>query len=278
MNIKSSFLASLVSSPKLSASERPESFIGQINPTKNTLSSSLPSVLSGGGIHALSPWTFDMKDLNCYLLLYTKAGCGKLLVNNQVFTLDASSFLFLDCSCRFRFDIAVEPWEYDILFITGDILSTYYKLLPEQTPAITSISPHSDIATNMEYLAHKRIWSTVSSQLIASDLLNHIITALLTSILQEDVTISQVPAHIENIREQFEQNYPEPYSLDALAEQYHISKYRLCREFKTAYGEPPLQYLNRLRIDIAKRLLLTTALRVHEVGSRVHRTSFSKGC
>ncbi len=269
MNLRECFLSSLVSSPKHSPQNKPEDFLGQLFHECHPLCPQMPHILSSGSINATYPWSFHMNGINCHMLLYTTRGCGKLLVNHQVYTLDASSILFFDCTNRFRIDIAVEPWNYQVLFLEGELLSSYYQLLPDGQPGIIRALPHSELAMNIEALTLQKPNSGTCSRLVTSDLLNHTLTGIVTSLINKEDSTARIPDHLEKIREQFDRNYREFYSLELLAQQYHVSKYRLCREFSSAYGYPPLQYLNRHRIDVAVHLLLTTDLRVHEIGSQV---------
>jgi transcriptional regulator GlxA family with amidase domain len=59
------------------------------------------------------------------------------------------------------------------------------------------------------------------------------------------------------------------FSLAALARHLSVSERTLNRRFKLAVGEAPLQYLQSLRVDVAKRLLETGKSRVDAVGARV---------
>lgn len=268
MNIKTSFLKSLTSAPKLSSGHRPEEFLGHVYSEEVNSDSSFLRILSGGMIQASSPYSFDIRSLDCYMLLYTKSGCGKLLIQNQVYTLMQSSLLFLDCHERFRLDIAIAPWEYQILFITGNQLKNYYDLLPGGT-AIMPLLPYSETALCLEKLAVFDISEQTASVLSASSLLNTIITGCVVYQLTDNSPSQLISSYLSEMKELFDTNFQENYSLDDLEEHFHISKYRLCREFGAAFHMPPLQYLNRKRIEVAKHLLLTTSLKVHEVGSRV---------
>ena len=48
-----------------------------------------------------------------------------------------------------------------------------------------------------------------------------------------------------------------------------MSRYRLCREFSSFYGMPPLRYLTEKRLEEAKKILLTTDFSIHEVSSMI---------
>jgi two-component system response regulator YesN len=68
------------------------------------------------------------------------------------------------------------------------------------------------------------------------------------------------------IRERFTD--PE-FSLEAASERAGVSKNHLSFEFSRETGETFTEYVARLRVDEAKRLLVTTSLHVYKVGERV---------
>jgi YesN/AraC family two-component response regulator len=59
------------------------------------------------------------------------------------------------------------------------------------------------------------------------------------------------------------------FSLEAASERAGVSKNHLSFEFSRETGETFTEYVARLRVDEARRLLVTTALHVYEVGERV---------
>lgn len=266
MDIKKKFLDSLVSAPKLPSDSRPESFLGHICSADDDSDFPLWKVLSGGNITAVSPWSFDIRSLDCFMLLYSKAGCGKLLLDGQVHTLMESSLLFFDCRQRFRLDIAIEPWDYEVLFITGKQMSDYYDIIAGKT-AIMPLPRFSESAFRLDKLLIFAQSTSLSSRLTAASYLNSVITNCVVYQLPEEEASSPIASYLAEMKSLFDNYFQEDYSLDELEARFHISKYKLCREFSAVFGMPPLQYLNRKRIEFAKHLLLTTSLKVHEVGS-----------
>lgn len=61
----------------------------------------------------------------------------------------------------------------------------------------------------------------------------------------------------------------EPYRLDRLARSFAVSPRTLLRRFQAETGQSPLTYLQRARVDAAKRLLASTTLSVAAITERV---------
>jgi AraC family L-rhamnose operon transcriptional activator RhaR len=59
------------------------------------------------------------------------------------------------------------------------------------------------------------------------------------------------------------------WRLDVLSEQLRLNPSYLVRLFRAQVGEPPMKYLSRMRAERAANYLLTTHLRVGEIGQRV---------
>jgi two-component system response regulator YesN len=64
-------------------------------------------------------------------------------------------------------------------------------------------------------------------------------------------------------------HYDEKISLDDVAQNIHLSKHYLCNAFKKATGENMSLYINKLRIEKAKRLLLESDGKIKEIFEEV---------
>jgi AraC-like DNA-binding protein len=266
MDIRTHFSDAFVSTPKVPSGHTPEEFLGHDFEAASRPDSAFFGILSGGHLICSSPYSFDLRSLDCFMLLHTLKGCGKLLIDGSVYTLSENTLLLFDCHRRFRLDIAIEPWEYQVLFITGAGLDDYYRLLPEGSIALAPVMPYSDTVFCLEKLFTLDKSLSLSAGLTISSLLNTVITNCIIAQLPEKSTGKTAP-YLRDMKDLFDTRFQESFSLDDCAERFHISKYRLCREFKAAYGISPLQYLNHKRISYAQHLLLTTSVKVHEAGS-----------
>jgi AraC-like DNA-binding protein len=75
----------------------------------------------------------------------------------------------------------------------------------------------------------------------------------------------QLLMHLRRARDHIDRHYREPLDLDALAKVAGVSKYHFARTFEVAYGEPPIRYLTRRRIERAQDLFRHANLTVTEV-------------
>lgn len=76
---------------------------------------------------------------------------------------------------------------------------------------------------------------------------------------------AQVETTIAEMRRRSDESLP----LDALAEAAHLSRFHFARVFREVTGVPPGRFLTALRMERAKRLLLTTSLPVTEISLEV---------
>jgi AraC-like DNA-binding protein len=72
-------------------------------------------------------------------------------------------------------------------------------------------------------------------------------------------------AHLRRARDHIDRDYAEPLDLTRLAAVAGVSKYHFARCFQATYGETPIRYLTRRRIERAQDLLRTANLTVTEV-------------
>ena len=61
----------------------------------------------------------------------------------------------------------------------------------------------------------------------------------------------------------------EPWTLDALASEVHLSRSQLVRAFDATVGASPMAYLRQMRVERMARLLVSTDLSVGEAARQV---------
>jgi AraC-like DNA-binding protein len=82
---------------------------------------------------------------------------------------------------------------------------------------------------------------------------------------ESDVRESRALLEMGKLISTLEQRYPEPWTLEQMAKQAHLSRTSLLRVFRQATGKSPIDYLIGLRIEGAKRLLRRSDLAMTDI-------------
>jgi AraC-like DNA-binding protein len=75
----------------------------------------------------------------------------------------------------------------------------------------------------------------------------------------------QLLAQLRQARDHVDRHDREPLDLDELARVAGVSKYHFARSFEATYGETPIRYLTRRRIERAQDLLRAANLTITEI-------------
>ena len=88
------------------------------------------------------------------------------------------------------------------------------------------------------------------------------------SLSENNVTGSanpRIPGYLDVMWHIIHHHFSEQHTLQSFADLFGISHYRLCREYRNAFGISPMLDLNNTRIEHAKKMLLETPLNIREI-------------
>lgn len=270
MNLNTLFKNSIASAPQVPRGYQIDSFLDpySIYEAEDVHSKALLfKLLAKGEARTTSPWVFDMLPASCCILLYSKKGSGSIRVNSAIHMLPESSLLLFDCNKRYKIQIESNVWEYQIFIIEGSGLSAFLPLLPPEGILVTNVREPSLCYSYLEQLDSLCYQHKLRYRLQIADLIHRLIT--FCTVYEQASEYNESPEYIDAIRAFLESEYSKEHTLAELEDKFHVSKYRICHEFKERYHMPPLQYLNWRRIEAAKVLLTSTSYKIYEVGNMV---------
>ena len=271
------FFKALEKPPVLPAHIPADIFLGRPYHIMEETENRFLTILSGGIVEAQEPYSYVLRAFSppptTRMLLYTKEGGGVLRAGNKDHALTPQTLRYFDCSSAglspWKVEITGPVWKYIVFFITGNDLDAYEKLLTGKDPLLIHVKPHGTILPCIEKLLAGAEGTTLLDKLTDAALLHGILTELWTQALSLTNTYASCPPYLLEIKYTLDTLFMNPFRLQDLEDHYHISKYRICREFAAAFGKPPLRYLNDVRIEAAKNLLLTGDKRIHEIAAQV---------
>ena len=234
---------------------------------------SLPYLISKRDVSVTSPFSYEAAGLDAYCLLYTTKGAGTLYCDNAAqvnaaYDLTKGSLAFIDCHADHKLVCRHNIWEYTICFVSSPVTGYYHQKLQTLGGCIFKLGSNADLLSLWDKLLKTQI-DDEAHGLMRSRILTDLYTQLYLARSMELSNSYHVPSYIVDMKKSFDTAYDEQYSLDELAQKYDVNKYRLCREFAQYYEDTPLQYLNSVRLEKAKELLLHSDEKIVTIGQMV---------
>ena len=165
MNISTTFLNALKhTSSDVEGQRSPEILLGQIY--KVSLEDKgflLP--LAGGEFRLLNPFYYEWNPFPSYLLLYTLEGSALLTTRDNGVILDHEHLLFLDCSQGFSLRLLQGKWRFQMFFLSGRELSSYYSIFEAYFTCCYPIPIGSCVSQRMQQLTKFPFTPTPAEQL-----------------------------------------------------------------------------------------------------------------
>lgn len=206
--------------------------------------------------------------LASWLIAQTFAGKGMLEYEGTSYTLEPGDVFWIDCRRPHAYE-AVSPqgWGYRMLHLDGAALAGLYAPVLQRGCVKFTPQPDSVFQTALRELFAKAAHQDEAFELTAHRILTELVCDLLAQLPQ--YSRRTLPPVVRRQQDWLRENCTAPLTLEAVAEQFHLSKYHLEREFRRHTGQTVFAYLAACRIERAKRLLRTTDLPVAEIGTQV---------
>lgn len=226
-------------------------------------------LLSCGEASASYSCSWEISFIPCYHFLYIYEGTLDVACKDTHITCPASSVLFIRLGESVIYQTTSSRCRYFEACLTGGALSNYAAFLPHVLSYKKELAGASVLWNNIDLVSNLSSEASVIDTFKISKWFNDILTELCVYVSSSSKKKDSTPSYLMSIKKKMDTDYSSQFSLDDLEDEYRISRYRICREFSQHFGSSPMHYLNHQRILAAKKLLLTTDLSVHEVGSQV---------
>lgn len=224
-------------------------------------------ILNYAKLQANPLFNITFNSMDSYLILYTISGEGILTYDNQSYSLLPQTILFIDCHKSFHVKTSGKiPWSYHRIYFNGNASPLLYQSCnvgdPQLLHCATTSGTYQSINKLVRYIQNNDV-----NELVSSMLLNILLTETVLESNEANLQAS-IPAYVLQVQHLFDTQYYNNYSLDTLAQQFHVNKYRLAKDFKRYLHTSPIDYLITVRILIAKQLLSDTDYTVTEIASQ----------
>lgn len=201
------------------------------------------------------------------LLLFMDEGALKVIFDGQEIVARAGDAVMIDCRQKHSYK-ALGELRFHYIHFTGPGTKAYARQLYRLYHGVhISGYPESGIShiyRRLQNYARSQVTSQ-NEHTVSVDI--HRILALLAENAKKEEAAPSNEA-IENAVTYMNEHIDSPCSLEELAEHAGLSKYYFNRLFSSAMGMPPHRYYNAVRIQHAKRLLMTTSGSVEDISEQ----------
>lgn len=237
-------------------------------PTQETIKNNFMYIQSFSYMKMNEFYYTHRANYNSVLILYTYAGNGELKYMNKTYTLTAGSLFIIDCKYEHKYYTVGNYWEHGDLHINGNtlqfILDDYFS---KHSPVFV-IGSQKIFQQKLEQLLFSYSNMTLHRSYAVHSKINELLLFILTDSNEKNNT-NNMPETITCLIQYLEHNFEKQLLLDDMAKFCSLSKYHLLREFKKYTGFTPHDYINELRINNAKTLLMTTNIPSYKIGCLV---------
>ena len=229
-------------------------------------------------------WHNGMTALN-HIILYCIDGTIRMKMGNEVFQAEAKDLLLIPQHTFYK-PLDGGPCRYYFFHFTAPVLSAN-----ESMPSRAVIAPHTGLVDGYAYTCTSQYPSLVTVQTHIKNapyaikdlftqaeklkpnanfsdqlLLDHLLRELL--ICTEKANAPQHSKQLTAMLTYIAQHYAEKLSLTVLSEHFLLSQSYIARLFKKELGQKPSEYINGVRISIAKTMLTETNLNITEIAEK----------
>lgn len=222
-----------------------------------------------GFLQAKQPHTSSRTHLSSYLFFCVNSGSGELEYQGKRHKLVSGDCVFIDCQQPYSHSTDTDLWSLSWIHFSGVTMQDIYRKYQERGGCPVF---HPENITAFTEL-HKSLFTLASSDDYIRDMrINSSLNELLVLLMNESwhpaehLDSARKKQNIDPIREYLDMHYNQKISLDALAEQFFISKFYLTRLFKEQYGVSINTYVLNLRITKAKQMLRFTDKKLEDIG------------
>lgn len=215
-----------------------------------------------GLFQTLPSYFTEREHLDSYLIVYTAAGKGRLTYRGNTYTLLPNQLFFIHCMDYHHYETdANEPWQLLWAHMNGSSIAGYYEQFAEMNNPVLHLMPETNIPALLRQLLHIQQQKSIRTELISSKLVVELLTQVMLTAQDLELSESDKPSYIADICQTLEQRFTESITLDQLALEHAISKYHLAKVFKRYTGYSPHEYLINIRMTHAKEMLKYSNLR-----------------
>lgn len=218
-----------------------------------------------GDFHASNGYRISRGGGVVPLLFFIRSGSLDLEYENQTYKACSGQIVLINCNRKHSYRVS-DNCDFTFFHLSGsntddivDMLITTNESIIFDPPDAAGMIRRSYDLLNILNAGSSPEESDMSS--FVYEVLCHLYSKGMTDLMQKKSAHADISRTLAYIRE----NIKEEFSLEKLADISSMSKYHFLRTFKSQMGITPFQYINEMRISLAKTMLTATNMTIAEI-------------
>ena len=204
-----------------------------------------------------------------YYLLYLRSGCAEISIDQTSYTMPPTSYTVIPANTQFSLTPKITPSDASCFHLSGLAADSAFQAFALDGNLICTTNAESRIPDILLRIMNFHPGYPNYNEPLYLDLVDHLFSEISASRQVDRRTTHLPPLYAASMKQIFDTRYFELLTLDVLASELHMNKFKLAKEFKNYYGIAPIEYLIEKRIEVAKTLLASSQKTVTQVGMDV---------
>lgn len=240
----------------------------------------LPFYITGIGIQAYQEPISRPDGFPVYQWTYCSKGEGIFKIGGKEHRICEGTGFFFSPNIPHEYHAIVEPWETYWITFDGIYLPTLFRLLSMSTWEIFKPKDLTFILELFHEIENDLLQDKLEKVVDTSAKLYTILISFKNSQrVNTELSMSSKLSKLKPVIHYMETHYDHYITLEEMANLIQVTTHHLCKLFKSTFGISPFHYLIRLRLQIAKQLLLQSPhLKVKEIAQKVCYSDTSYFC
>lgn len=223
----------------------------------------------GKQIRSSNSYYFDNQyRLECYLFQYTLNGSGCLKINGEEYLIKKNDGFLLklpgDECYYFNESKNDGPWEFIYIMFKGAPVAPYYDYIKNHLGTIITLFPQYQAINNLMQLHNDVQAGRIENPFLLSSKVFEFLCHLCALQRNNDENLSPL---VLQAKEFMKKEYTNPLGIKAVADFLNISHSHLSRIFFAETGTHPIDFLTKIRLEEAIKLMNTTSMKMEELST-----------
>ncbi|MBY0119236.1 AraC family transcriptional regulator [Paenibacillus xylanexedens] len=224
----------------------------------------LPFYLLGIGLHHEQEHIRRDQGIEDYQWIQCRSGVGKLKLSETEHIVKPGMGMLLFPGQKHEYYALSDSWEVDWIIFDGNGSANLFETVSIVDTCVYTLAQPEYLLSRMRELLQAAL--TPQEQTLSNYACSAILYTLLTEIIQRvsvegSDTVGQQYERLKPVLDYIEQHYAEEITLPMLAGLICVTPEYFCHLFKKTTGIRPISYVNQVRVNKSKGLLLDNVQR-----------------